>query len=215
VVFFSGNHLFESELEKYNFLLPLAFYSLNFDWQLNCVKLMKNVKFDRVLIELVTGNIIEQGDCDAIVNAANAELRTGGGVAGAIHRIGDPELTRLTRPLAPIKPGQAVITPAPNFDNKYIIHCLGPVYGVDKPENKLLKSCYANALSIAEENGIESIAFPAISTGAFGFPMRKAANIAFQTVKSVAPTLNVVSFVRFVVLSPADYNLYWDLLKEY
>lgn len=176
---------------------------------------MKNVKFDRVLIELVTGNIIEQGDCDAIVNAANAELRIGGGVAGAIHSIGDPELTRLTRPLAPIKPGEAVITSAPNFNNKYIIHCLGPVYGVDKPEKELLKNCYINALSIAEENGIESIAFPAISTGAFGYPMKEAANIAFQTVKNIAPTLNVVSFIRFVIWSPADFNLHCDLLKEY
>lgn len=176
---------------------------------------MKTVKFDGVLIELVTGNIIEQGDCDAIVNAANAELRTGGGVAGAIHDVGDPELTELTRPLAPIKPGEAVITAAPNLENKYIIHCLGPVYGIDKPEKELLKNCYTNALTIAEKQGIESIAFPSISTGAFGYPMKEAANIAFQTVKEMAPSLNVVSFVRFVLWSPADFNLHWDVLKEF
>lgn len=175
---------------------------------------MKKVRFDGLTIELVSGDIVQQPDCDAIVNAANAELQTGGGVAGAIHSAGDPELTKETRPLAPIKPGEAVITSAPNLPNKYIIHCLGPVYGRDKPENKLLKNCYKNALLLAEENGIESIAFPAISTGAFGYPKKEAATIAFQTVKETASDLDVVSFVRFVLWSPADYNLHWDVLKE-
>lgn len=175
---------------------------------------MKKVRFDGLSIELVSGDIVQQPDCDAIVNAANAELQTGGGVAGAIHSAGDPELAQETRPFAPIKPGEAVITSAPNLPNKYIIHCLGPVYGRDKPEDKLLKNCYKNALLLAEENGIESIAFPAISTGAFGYPKKEAATIAFQTVKETASELDVVSFVRFVLWSPTDYNLHWDVLKE-
>lgn len=175
---------------------------------------MKTVRFDRLSVEIVSGNIIEQDDCDAIVNAANAQLRIGGGVAGAIHSLGDPELEKETRPLAPIKPGEAVITSAPNLPNKYVIHCLGPVYGRDEPSDVLLGNCYSNALRIADEYKIESIAFPSISTGAFGYPMKEAATIAFQTVKDMAHELNSVSFVRFVLWSPADYNLHWDVLKE-
>lgn len=174
-----------------------------------------HVEFNEVMVELTTGDISDQPDCDAIVNAANAELRIGGGVAGAIHSKGDPELEKLTRPLAPINPGEAVITEAPNLPNKYVIHCLGPVYGRDKPEDRLLKNCYRNALKLAEEHEIESIAFPAISTGAFGYPMKEAAQIAFSTVKEMSSELNNVKYIRFVLFSAADYNLHLHLLKEY
>lgn len=174
-----------------------------------------HVEFNEVMVELMTGDISDQPDCDAIVNAANANLKTGGGVAGAIHRKGDPELEQLTRPFAPINPGEAVITEAPNLPNKHVIHCLGPVYGKDKPEDKLLADCYKNALQIAEDNGVESVAFPAISTGAFGFPMREAANIAFATVKAKSANLNSVKYIRFVLFSAADYNLHLQILKEY
>lgn len=174
-----------------------------------------NVEFNEVMLELATGDISDQPDCDAIVNAANAELRIGGGVAGAIHRKGDPELEELTRPLAPINPGEAVITEAPNLPNKYVIHCLGPVYGRDKPEDKLLANCYLNALKLADEKKIESIAFPAISTGAFGYPMKEAAQIAFSSVKKSADELANVKFIRIVLFNAADYNLHLHLLKEY
>ncbi len=175
---------------------------------------MPQITLNGLTLEISSGDIASQDDIDAIVNAANAELQTGGGVAGAIHSKGDPELTRETRSLAPIKPGEAVITSAPNLPNKYIIHCLGPVYGKDKPEDKLLKSCYVNALKLAEENEIESIAFPAISTGAFGFPMEKAASIAFNTMKEKASTLKHVKFVRFVLYSASDFNLHKEVLKK-
>jgi O-acetyl-ADP-ribose deacetylase (regulator of RNase III) len=175
---------------------------------------MRSVRFDRLTVEITSGNIIDQDDCDAIVNAANAQLKTGGGVAGAIHSMGDPELEKLTRPLAPIKPGDAVITEAPNMPFKYVIHCLGPVYGKDKPSEKLLANCYSNALSLADKHNVESIVFPSISTGAFGYPMREAATIAFETVKKMAPELRSVSYVRFVLWSPADYNLHLEVLKE-
>jgi O-acetyl-ADP-ribose deacetylase len=176
---------------------------------------MKPVQFGHLMVELVTGNIADQPDCDAIVNAANAELTIGGGVAGAIHRLGDPELRELTRPLAPISPGEAVITGAPNLPNQYVIHCLGPVYGKDKPEDELLSNCYKNALLRAEEKQIESLAFPSISTGAFGYPMKDAANIAFKTVKEQAAALKSVTYVRFVLYRATDYNLHWDVLKEW
>lgn len=175
--------------------------------------MIKN-KFNNTIVEIVQGNIVNQPDCDAIVNAANAQLRTGGGVAGAIHGIGDPELTKLTQSLAPISPGEAVITPAPNFPNKYIIHCLGPVYGRDKPSDKLLRNCYLNALTLAEENKISSVAFPAISTGVFGYPKQEAATIAISAVKQASKNLQSVTLVRLVLWGEDDYNIHEEILKE-
>ncbi|MGK7368954.1 MAG: macro domain-containing protein, partial [Candidatus Halalkalibacterium sp. M3_1C_030] len=134
-----------------------------------------------ITLEIKRGDIASQDDIEAVVNAANAELRTGGGVAGAIHRAAGPGLTEETRPLAPISPGEAVITGGHNLPNNYVIHCLGPVYGRDKPEEELLANCYKNALQLAEDEGIESVAFPAISTGAFGYPTEAAARVALST----------------------------------
>lgn len=105
----------------------------------------------------------------------------GGGAAGAIHRAAGPGLAEECRPLAPIRPGEAVITGAQNLPNRYVIHCLGPVYGVDEPADELLASSYRSALELAEQNQIRSVAFPAISTGAFGYPMEPAARVAFET----------------------------------
>lgn len=175
---------------------------------------MKKIRFNNVQFEITQGDITDQTDCDAIVNAANAQLMRGGGVAGAIHQIGDPKLERETRHLAPISPGEAVITSAPNFENDYIIHCLGPVYGRDKPEKFFLKNCYVNALKLADENKIESIAFPSISTGAFGYPMQEAAEIAFKAIKDYSSQLKNVRVIRFVLWSPADYNLHLEVLKQ-
>lgn len=175
---------------------------------------MTKNKFNNVTIEIKQGNIVDQPDCDAIVNAANAQLRAGGGVAGAIHNIGDPELTEETRSMAPISPGEAVISSAPNFPNKYIIHCLGPVYGRDKPEDKLLKNCYRNALNVADDNDVKSIAFPAISTGAFGYPKKEAAKIALMTVKELSGTLKNVEIVRFVLWSEQDYKIHEEVMEE-
>lgn len=175
---------------------------------------MKRIRFNNIQLELVQGDIADQPDCDAIVNAANAQLRIGGGVAGAIHKKGDPELEEETRKFAPISPGEAVITSAPNLPNKYVIHCLGPVYGKDKPEDKLLKSCYTKALQLADEKNVETIAFPAISTGAFGYPMKDAARIAFKTVKEMSSEFKSVRVVRFVLFSATDFNLHLDILKE-
>ncbi len=122
-------------------------------------------------IECVQGDIAAQPDLDAVVNAANAELRPGGGVAGALHRAAGPGLDEECRPLAPIAPGQAVITGAHNLPNRHVIHCLGPIYGQDEPADVLLAQCYRNALLLAEHEALTSIGFPALSTGAFGYPM--------------------------------------------
>ncbi|MFW5835519.1 MAG: macro domain-containing protein [bacterium] len=161
-----------------------------------------------ITIEVIQGDIASQSGIDAVVNAANARLEMGGGVAGAIHRTAGPGLEEECRPLAPIKPGEAVITGAHNLPNKNVIHCLGPVYGRDKPESKLLADCYRNALRLAEENIIGSIAFPAISAGAFGYPVEDAARVALTTVSEVLPDLNNVEHVRFVLFSENDLQIF-------
>lgn len=167
-----------------------------------------------VTIELIQGNIVEQEDVDAVVNAANAQLRTGGGVAGAIYRAAGPDLTEETRPLAPIQPGEAVRTSGHDLPNDHIIHVLGPVYGRDEPSDELLRAGYENALRRAEDAGVTSIAFPAISTGAFGFPTEAAARIALRTVIDAAPTLDSVSLLRFVLFDPEDLRIHKEVLSS-
>jgi len=167
-----------------------------------------------VTIECVKGDIASQPDMTAVVNAANAWLKPGGGVAGAIHRAAGPGLEEECRPLAPIKPGQAVITGGHNLPNKYVIHCLGPRWGIDKPEDKLLADCYRNALKLADERKIDSIAFPAISTGIFGYPVEEAAKVALNTIKEVIPTLKHVKKIRFVLHSDRDLMVHEKVLAS-
>lgn len=167
-----------------------------------------------VVIECVTGDIVRQSDMDAIVNAANAQLRPGGGVAGAIHSVAGPGLEEECRSLAPIVPGEAVITAGHGLPNRFVIHCLGPVYGRDEPAEALLASCYRNALHLAEQAGIRGVAFPAISTGAFGFPMKAAARVALGTVAEEAPRLHSVRHVRFVLYDTADQAVHARALEN-
>jgi O-acetyl-ADP-ribose deacetylase (regulator of RNase III) len=171
-------------------------------------------KIGDVLIECVEGDITNQQGVDAIVNAANSSLRPGGGVAGAIHRAAGPELDRACRPLAPIRPGQAVITPAFALPNKYVIHCLGPVYGRDEPAEELLASCYRCALELAEKHRLESIAFPAISTGVFGYPLAEAAGVALKTVASKAGRFKHLRHIRFVLLGQEALAAHESSLKS-
>lgn len=168
----------------------------------------------KIVVECVQGNITSQEGIDVVVNAANAELRSGGGVAGAIHKAAGPELYRECKPLAPIKTGGAVITKAYELPNKYVVHCLGPVYGVDKPESKLLADCYINALKIADEKGAISIAFPAISTGIFGYPVQEAAKVAFAAIKSQLNDLKNIKLIRIVLWDRSDFNYHKDALIQ-
>jgi len=170
--------------------------------------------FSGVAIECVSGDIAGQEDMTAVVNAANAQLKPGGGVAGALHRAAGPGLEEECRPLAPVKPGEAVITGGHNLPNRYVIHCLGPVYGHDKPEEKFLAECYRNALRLAEENKVESIAFPSLSTGAFGYPMEDAAEIAFRTIKEVLPELKEVKQIRFVLRGGQAIEIHQQYLEK-
>lgn len=164
-------------------------------------------------IETVLGDIAAQPDMDVVINAANAELRIGGGVAGALHRAAGPGLEEECRPLAPIRPGQAVSTGAHNLPNRRVIHCLGPVYGADEPVDSLLASCYREALQLADQDGLVSVAFPAISTGAFGYPLEPAAGIALKTVVDTLPGLSTVRHVRFVLFSERELEAHARLLE--
>lgn len=170
--------------------------------------------FGAVTVECVRGDITSQGDVDAVVNAANARLESGGGVAGAIHRAAGPGLAEEARPLAPIEPGEAVITGAHGLPNRYVIHALGPVYGQDRPEAELLAGCYRNSLALAEEKGIESVAFPAISTGIFGYPIEEAARVALGTIREEAEGLEHVRLIRLVLHSPSDLEAHEKVLSE-
>jgi O-acetyl-ADP-ribose deacetylase len=172
-----------------------------------------NVNVDGITIEIKTGDIADQRDMEAVVNAANAQLKIGGGVAGALHRAAGPGLEEECRPLAPIKPGEAVITGGHNLPNRYVIHCLGPIYGVDRPEDKLLADCYRNALHLAEERKIKAVAFPSISTGAFGYPMRAAAEVAFRTIRDLLTNLSEVRIIRFVLHDQSALAVHADVMK--
>ncbi len=160
------------------------------------------------ILECVQGDIAHQPDIDAVVNAANAQLRPGGGVAGALHRAAGPALDRACRPLAPSRPGEAVITEAFGLPNRHVIHCLGPVYGVDEPADALLAACYRNALTLAERQGLASVAFPAISTGVFGYPPAEAARVALATVIATLPDCPHVERVRFVLFDTRSAELH-------
>ncbi|SDN63121.1 O-acetyl-ADP-ribose deacetylase (regulator of RNase III), contains Macro domain [Halomonas shengliensis] len=166
------------------------------------------------MIECVQGDIAHQPDMEAVVNAANAQLRPGGGVAGALHRAAGPELDRACRPLAPICPGEAVITAAFGLPNRHVIHCLGPVYGVDEPADELLADCYLHALALAEREGLRSVAFPALSAGAFGYPLEEAARVALETVSATLPRCPHLERVRFVLFDAETAALFQRLLDE-
>ena len=170
--------------------------------------------FQNIELEVNKGDIADQADLDAVVNAANAQLAPGGGVAGAIHSKAGPELYEACKPLAPINPGEAVITKAYGLPNKYVIHCLGPVYGKDKPENDYLASCYRNSLKLAEEHKLSSIGFPGISTGIFGFPPQLAVEVVFNTVLAELPQLEHLKKIKFVVFNLDDLRLYESKLKK-
>ena len=140
-------------------------------------------------------------DVDAIVNAANPSLQGGGGVDGAIHRAAGPELARAGRALGPCPPGEARTTPAFRLDPpvRFVIHTVGPVWGAHHPEeaDRLLASCYRSALAEADRVGARSLAFPAISTGVYGFPPDRAAPLAVAALRSTPTQVERVLLVAF------------------
>jgi len=148
-------------------------------------------------IEIVEGDITTLA-VDAIVNAANEQLAPGGGVCGAIHRKAGPELAEACAELGGCETGNAKITPGFDLPARYVIHAVGPVWGGgERNEGRLLAGCYRNSLLLAAEHGLKSIAFPAISTGIYGFPPDRAALIAVRTVRETLPDMPSIERVVF------------------
>lgn len=160
------------------------------------------------VMELVLGDITQQ-DTEAIVNAANRTLLGGGGVDGAIHRAGGPAILEECRKLGGCETGDAKITTGGKLKAKWVIHAVGPVYrGGKHGEAELLASCYRRSLEIALEHGIKSIAFPAISCGAYGYPVDQAARVALSTVMQFLRQNNNIDLVRFVLYDKKTFDAY-------
>ncbi|HOU35966.1 MAG TPA: O-acetyl-ADP-ribose deacetylase [Candidatus Omnitrophota bacterium] len=166
-------------------------------------------------IECIQGDITKVR-VDAIVNAANRSLSGGGGVDGAIHRAAGPRLLDECRTLGGCETGQAKITGGYGLPAKFVIHTVGPVwYGGSHDEEKLLADAYRNSLALAVSRGLKSIAFPAISAGAYRFPFEKAAGIALSTVKKfIESHPDSLERVVFVLFSRSDYDVYLRLRGE-
>lgn len=162
----------------------------------------------------VSGDITQE-TTDAIVNAANSSLAPGGGVCGAIHRAAGPELARACAELGGCPTGDARITPGFALKAGHVIHAVGPMWhGGAKGEPDDLASCYRRSLELADEYGLRSIAFPAISTGIYGYPLDQATEIAVRTVRDTVRTHPNVELVRFVCFSETDLHEYQRVLSE-
>ena len=165
-------------------------------------------------IEIIQGDITKL-DVDAIVNAANTSLLGGGGVDGAIHRAAGPELLAECRSLRGCRPGEAKITRGHRLPARFVIHTVGPVWSGGKHrETEILANCYRNSLQLAVQNAVETIAFPAISCGAYGYPISDAAKIALKTVQDFLATDDRINKVTFVLWGDDVYDAYRQLFES-
>jgi O-acetyl-ADP-ribose deacetylase (regulator of RNase III) len=163
-------------------------------------------------IEIIRGDITKL-DVDAIVNAANTALLGGGGVDGAIHRAAGTELLAECRTLGGCRPGEARITRGYHLPARFVIHTVGPIWrGGKRNEPEILANCYRNSLQLAVENEIKRIAFPAISCGAYGYPIPEAAQIALKTTRDFLATNDSIEKVTFVLWDEDIYDAYRQLL---
>jgi O-acetyl-ADP-ribose deacetylase (regulator of RNase III) len=168
-------------------------------------------------IEIIRGDITKQ-KTDAIVNAANSSLMGGGGVDGAIHRAGGPaileECKKIIAKQGGCPTGEAVITTGGNLPAKFVIHTVGPVWnGGKKGESEKLSNCYINSLQVAVENGLNTIAFPNISTGVYGYPKKQAAEIALKTVSEFLRVNSSITKVYFVCFDEENFKLYQSFIN--
>ena len=172
------------------------------------------VKINKSVLSLTEGDITEQ-DTDAIVNAANKSLRGGGGVDGAIHRAGGPQILEECIKIGGCDTGEAVITTGGRLKAKYVIHTVGPVYrDGTKDEPTLLANAYRNCLKLASEKGIKSIAFPSISTGAYRYPLEKAAGIALRIAIDYLKKNTDIELLRFVLFGSEAMKAYRNQLER-
>lgn len=152
---------------------------------------------------------------DAIVNAANKTLLGGGGVDGAIHRAAGPDLLKETRELGGAETGEAKLTKGYHLPATYVIHTVGPVYqGGKHGEADLLAASYRNSLAVAEEHQLKTIAFPAISTGVYGYPLEPATQIAIQTIQQEIPNMQHIKEIFFVVFDQETYSIYENIFQQ-
>jgi O-acetyl-ADP-ribose deacetylase (regulator of RNase III) len=175
--------------------------------------MLEGMPHSGLVLDAVQGDITLQ-HVDAIVNAANTTLLGGGGVDGAIHRAAGPGLLQECRRLGGCPTGEARITLGYRLPARYVIHTVGPVWaGGRQGEAELLRSCYANSLALAAARALESIAFPSISTGAYGYPNELAAPIAVAAVREALTEVTSVRLVRFVCFGAGDLEVYESVLK--
>jgi O-acetyl-ADP-ribose deacetylase (regulator of RNase III) len=173
-----------------------------------------DVKIGNATLSLIEGDITRQ-ETDAIVNAANARLAGGAGVDGAIHAAGGPSIMTECRRIGGCPTGQAVITAGGNLKARFVIHTVGPVYqGGGSGEAALLKSAYLESLKLASTKGLKSLAFPAISTGVYAYPLEEAARIALETVMEYLRRHNDLERVRFVLFSRKMYDIFAGELQK-
>ncbi|MEF8849358.1 MAG: macro domain-containing protein [Candidatus Bipolaricaulota bacterium] len=163
--------------------------------------------------ELVRGDITKQ-ETEAVVNAANKKLAPGGGVAGAIHRAAGDKLWEECKGLGGCETGEAKITKGYELPTNYVIHTVGPVYSNSPEDPKLLESSYRNSLELARENGLESVSFPSLSTGAFGYPEREAGKIAINTIIDFLSNHSQPELVRLVLYGKSSFDLHKELLSD-
>lgn len=175
---------------------------------------MRSIKIGTSKLELVEGDITRQ-DTEAIVNAANTTLLGGGGVDGAIHRAGGPQILEECKKIGGCPTGEARITAGGRLKAKWVIHTVGPVYRDGRHrEPELLASAYRNSLRLASERGIKSVAFPSISTGAYGYPMAEAARIALRAAIECLQGHPEILLVRFVLFDRAALQTYEEALEN-
>jgi|SRR5450759_4093855 len=173
-----------------------------------------DAKINETLISLACGDIIQE-TTDALVNAANERLAGGAGVDGAIHRAGGPEIMAECRKIGGCPTGQAVITTGGNLRAKYVIHTVGPIYkGGTKGEAFLLQNAYKKSLELAREKGLQSVSFPAISTGIYGYPLEEAARLALKTCIEFARSNTDIKIIRHILFSWPIYEVYSAELKK-
>ena len=172
------------------------------------------IKVNQSFVSLTEGDITKE-ETNAIVNAANSRLAGGGGVDGAIHRVGGPDIMKECRKIGGCPTGKAVITIGGNLKAKYVIHTVGPIYrGGGGNEASLLESAYRESLKLASSKGLESISFPSISTGAYGYPLAEAASIALKTAIDYLKENTDIKMVRFVLFGEQAYGEYERILRD-